>query len=253
MDKLCILVQELLPLYMEKACTVRAAETVEEHLVNCDACWRRLEALRMPLPGESSVSESTEPKKSVKAARLRPTAPFARLWRRALVRAVVWVLAALVAAGALLLTVCTLRGDGYTWFSLPAYITAERLADAVVDMHPLRLRKYVAFTGVGPQDELEMRAGLQELALEDMVVISDGWSEMKRCAADDGVQELSVFFTVDADGKRYTVEFPGSLWEPFAGKAALRKPLVLDNSTGRYVEPEWLDALADALCTHNPG
>ena len=72
-------------------------------------------------------------------------------------------------------------------------------------------------------------------------------------AADDGVQQLSVFFLVEAAGKIYTVEFPGSLWEPFAGKVALRYPLAKENETDRYVEPEWLDALADALCTHDPG
>ena len=168
-------------------------------------------------------------------------------------RAVVGVLAAVLAAAALLLTVGTLRGDGYTWLTLPAYITAEKLADAAVDMHPIRLRQCVAFTGVGPQDELEMRRRLQELAAEEGVVLTDGWSQLRRCAADDGVQQLSVFFAAEADGKTYTVEFPGSLWEPFAGKAALRYPLVTDNSTGNFVEPAWASALADALCTHDPG
>lgn len=168
-------------------------------------------------------------------------------------RMAVWVLAVMLAAAALLLTAGTLRGDGYTWLTLPAYRTAEKLADAVVDMHPIRLRRCVSFTGVGPQDELEMRSRLQTLAQEKGVVLTDGWSELRRCAADDGVQQLSVFFLVEAAGKTYTVEFPGSLWEPFAGKAALRYPLAKESGTDRYVEPEWLDALADALCTHDPG
>lgn len=246
MDKLCILVRELLPLHEADVCSFAAAATIEEHLQQCEECRRRREQLRAVLPGEEAAASRC-------MEELKPAAPLAKLWRRALLRAAAWVLAALLGVAALLLTVCTLRGDGYTWFSLPAYITAEKLADAVTDMHPLRMRKYIAFTGVGPQDELEIRQKLQALALEDGVHISEGWSQLSRCAADDGVQELSVFFTVWRAGKSYTVEFPGSLWDPFAQKAALRYPLVTDNSTGRYVEPLWLDALADALCTHDPG
>ena len=66
-------------------------------------------------------------------------------------RMAVWTLTAALAAAALLLTVGTLRGDGYTWLTLPAYSTAEKLADAAVDMHPIRLRRCVSFTGIGPQ------------------------------------------------------------------------------------------------------
>lgn len=246
MDKLCILVRELLPLHEADACSLAAAAAVEEHLQQCEECRCRWEQLHAVLPGEEAAA-------SRGMEELKPAAPLARLWRRALLRAAAWVAAVLLGVVALLLTVCTLRGDGFTWFSLPAYITAEKLADAVVDENPIRMRKYIAFTGVGPQDELEIRQKLQALALEDGVHLSEGRSSFSRCAADDGIQELSVFFTVWHEGKSYTAEFPGSLWEPFGGKAALRYPLVKDNSTGRYVEPLWLDALADALCTHNPG
>ena len=249
MDEICILTQELLPLYAEDACSPAAVNALEKHLKVCADCRERLTAVGVSLPGEADFEASVNAQRK---EFLRPAAPLARVWRRALRRAVLGVLAVVLAAAALLLTVGTLRGDGYTWFTLPAYITAEKLADAAVDMHPIRLRRCVAFTGVGPQDELEMRSRLQALAA-DGVVITDGRSELRRCAADDGVQELSVFFTVEADGKTYTVEFPGSLWEPFAGKAALRYPLVTDDSTGRYAEPAWADALADALCTHDPG
>jgi hypothetical protein len=170
-----------------------------------------------------------------------------------LCRTALTVCVVVLLAAALLLTVGTLRGDGYTWLTLPAYITAEKLADAAVDMHPIRLRQCVAFTGVGPQDELEIRSRLQALAEENDIRMTDGWSQLRRCAADDGVQQLSVFFLVEADGKTYTVEFPGSLREPLAGKAALRYPLITDNGTGGYVQPVWADTLADALCTHDPG
>lgn len=245
MDKLCILVRELLPLYKDGVCGSAVTEVMEEHLRDCKDCRRCLELLRSVLPGEAAAA--------LPAEALEPAAPFARVWRYALRRAVLWVLAAVLAVTALLLTVCTLRGDGYTWFSLPAYITAERLADAVVDMDPVRMGSRISFTGVGPQDELEIREKLWTLALEDGVHLNRGWAEFDRCAADDGVQELSVFFEVGAGGSIYIVEFPGSLWELWRGKAALRHPLVMDRSTGRYVEPLWLDSLADALCTHDPG
>ncbi len=245
MDKICVLTRELLPLYAENACSSAVAGVIEEHLSGCAECRAQWNALRAPLPGESAATDAA-------ANALAPAAPFVRVWRRALRRAVAWVLVAALAVTALFLTVCTLRGDGYTWFTLPAYITAEKLADAVVDMDPVRMNSCISFTGVGPQDELQMRERLLALA-QDGYFILEGWSELRRCAADDGIQELSVFFTVDAQGQVYTVEFPGSLWELWRGKAALRRPLVMDDSTGRYVEPLWLDSLADALCTHDPG
>lgn len=247
MDEICILTQELLPLYAEDACSPAAVNAVEKHLKSCADCRERLAALRAPLPGETAAAAQNG-KKS-----LHPAAPLARVWRRALRRAAVGVLAAVLVALALLLTICTVQGDGYTWFTLPAYITAEKLADAAVDRDPIRLRGCVAFTGVGPQDELGMRSLLQALPEAYDVHLRKGWAELGRCAADDGVQELSVFFSIDADGKNYTVEFPGSLWDIWNGKAALRYPLVKENDTGRYVEPEWIDALANALCTHDPG
>ena len=251
MDEICILTQELLPLYAEDACSPAAVNAVEKHLKSCADCRERLAALRLPLPGEAALETAAAEQTGKKA--LRPAAPLARVWRRALRRAAVGILAVVLAAAALLLTVCTVQGDGYTWFTLPAYITAEKLADAAVDRDPIRLRGCVAFTGVGPQDELEMRSRLQALPTEYGVHILEGWAELGSCAADDGIQQLSVFFSVGADGKTYTVEFPGSLWNILNGKAALRYPLAREDSTGRYVEPEWLDMLADALCTHDPG
>ena len=165
-----------------------------------------------------------------------------------------WQVAAavLLSAAAVLLTVGTLRGDGYTWATLPAYRTAERLADAVVKNDPRKLDDVLFFTGVGPQDELDVHHRLVELQGQG-VTVTGGRSQLRRCAAEDGVQELSVFFTVETEGAVYTVEFPGSLRGVFGTKAALRYPLVTKKETGRYVQPEWADALAAALCTHDPG
>ena len=167
------------------------------------------------------------------------------------IRCAAAVLIALPAAAALLLTAGTLRGDGWTWSALPAYITAERLADRVVDNDPRKLDDVIFFTGIGPTDELAVRHRLTALR-EQGVVITDGWSRLRHCMADDGVQELSVFFSVEADSAVYTVEFPGSLRGCFGGKAMLRHPLV-KNALVEYVQPEWAAALADALCTHDPG
>lgn len=46
MNKQCEIIQDLLPLYMDKACSGSSAQMVEEHLSGCEECTKLLESMR---------------------------------------------------------------------------------------------------------------------------------------------------------------------------------------------------------------
>lgn len=49
----CEVIRDLLPLYIDRACSLRTAEVVEEHLKNCPECKAVLKEMAAPMPAEN--------------------------------------------------------------------------------------------------------------------------------------------------------------------------------------------------------
>ena len=114
----CEIVRDLLPLYVDGACTESSRVLVQEHIQECERCSNMLEAMRAPLYMKAEVRQTAEQKiEPVKKA-------VHRLKRRSLIAG---VLAILVLFPMLFLGVNQYRGEGISFSGIRHIAKTEQI------------------------------------------------------------------------------------------------------------------------------
>ena len=235
MDKTCVLVQELLPLYVDGACTAEGAAVVAEHLGSCPACRTVWQEMCAPLPQAEPLSENS-------GAASAPEAPFEKVKRHYVWHTVkALVLTALGMWFILLAANDLIGGDGFSLRCFPAWWRARGAVQAVVERDEAAIARRLAFSGEVPE-------ALEKLAAEG-VVITGGRAVLSETYLEDMFLLLTVEFEVQADGQCWTVPFTGTCR---SGRVEL---MYIDPGWPGWdaERPTWADALEQALYTYDPG
>lgn len=130
-------------------------------------------------------------------------------------------------------------GDGFAWRCIPAYLCAQKAAQALVTNDPQAIQTYI-----GNADGLS--EALDTLAQQDVDIwrAKAIWS---RTRLDDMFLRLEVELIVTRAGIQYRFTCPGTYRN---GKVEFMQ-IVSPSQEQPY--PDWILALSDALCTYDPG
>lgn len=149
----CEVVQDLLPLYVDGACTDGSRKLVEEHVKTCPGCKKLLEGMTTPLPEQAEA---------VQTMNLKPQKAFQKLRRRNFAICLLLILVVIVACPVIYLSYHTSRGQGISWTNLEELQESASLMELwqeegtaafVEQLEPVLLYETYATT----PDELEIR------------------------------------------------------------------------------------------------
>lgn len=246
-NKICILVQELLPLYAEGLCSPQSEALIRSHIEDCPDCRAALHRLQSDIPAEEELRQTDGPKE-----------PFRRVKLYYLHRALAAVLLLLVVLAAAFLTLHSLGGDGVGWGSLFGWHIAGQAMEAVVEQDEKALARYVDFQNSwGPQNANELLRRLEELEEQGIRLVD---AEPHLYPLDDGFVFCGVDLTAEYQEVQYRLEFRGQYT---GGKAAFAYPVEIWrlNENGEVwidpsdfdAMPQWMLQLCKALATYDPG
>ncbi len=155
-------------------------------------------------------------------------------------KAVLWILCACFL---LVLAVPTLngviRGDGFTWRCIPAYLCAQKAARAIETGEEEAIRTYIG----NSEGMASALAALRDDGMEIRSAKANFW----QTRLDDGFLWLEVDLLVRYDGLQYQFVCKGTYRE---GKVELMS--IISPNVGQTY-PDWVLELSDALGTYNPG
>ena len=155
-------------------------------------------------------------------------------------KAVLWILCACFL---LVLAVPTLneviRGDGFTWRCIPAYLCAQKAARAIETGEEEAIHTYIG-------NSEGMASALAALR-DDGMEICNAKANFWQTRLDDGFLWLEVDLLVRYDGLQYQFVCKGTYRE---GKVELMS--IISPNVGQTY-PDWILELSDALGTYNPG
>lgn len=155
-------------------------------------------------------------------------------------KAVLWIICACFL---LVLAVPTLneviRGDGFTWRCIPAYLCAQKAARAIETGEEEAIHTYIG-------NSEGMASALAALR-DDGMEICNAKANFWQTRLDDGFLWLEVDLLVQYDGLQYQFVCKGTYRK---GKVELMS--IISPNVGQTY-PDWILELSDALGTYNPG
>ncbi len=152
---------------------------------------------------------------------------------------VVGIVAIFIVISLLILTVASIRGEGFSWGCIPAYISAQRVAKALQNCDKQAIEMNIA-------NAKNVHNGLVKLE-EQHICIRDAKASVLDVRLDDGILLLEIKFAVNYQDVKYIFTCYGTYKN---GKVELMR-IVSPNGYDEY--PEWILELNDVLCTYNPG
>lgn len=155
-------------------------------------------------------------------------------------KAVLWILCACFL---LVLAVPTLngwiRGDGFTWQCIPAYLCAQKAARAIETGEAEAIHTYIG----NSEGMASALAALRDDGMEIRSAKANFW----QTRLDDGFLWLEVDLLVRYDGLQYQFVCKGTYREEKVELMSIISPSV------EQTYPDWILELSDALGTYNPG
>ncbi len=153
----------------------------------------------------------------------------------------IFTLAALFMAAVLLIPVYNgiIRGDGFAWRCIPAYIKAEKAANALENYDKQAIERYIYNSGNMPEELNNLK--------EQGVVIWRADTNLSRVRLEDMFLLLEIDFTILHEDIKYSVTCNGTCRN---GKIELM-PMAAEDLYKDY--PWWILKLSETVSTYNPG
>lgn len=156
---------------------------------------------------------------------------------------------------AVLPTIGTITGDGFSWKSFPTYYGTVKGSRALINGDKSQLEGCIGFSGIYGAKTADELASYLDFISKEGIRIVDVDANLLSCTLEDRFPHTAITLTVQVASAEYQIECLGTVQD---GKLVLIRfyDEWLDNPTDPFVEEvaaAWIADLEQILCTYDPG
>lgn len=249
MNNTCVLIHDLLPLYVDGLCSPEAAKQIEHHLAHCPACAAEAAAMQTPL----AAPEPEAPR--------QPKAPFLKIKRHYFERALAVALVFGLFAPTFFWTFSMLRGGGFGFASFGAYFDTKAVCRAIEKGNYERAAEGMLFFDATDADTARPTSGdefvhrMAALSGQDISIKNSAF-ELTNFVLRDGFMTGVVMLTVEHGGQEYQLRYKTSYQNKqvaFFPDPMVFGPKANGGYPAVYTPPGWVNALDGAMANYFPG